>query len=192
MKTSALYNDILTILSQFKDNDKMLLKVFSFLEDQLLITKSSKLHPDIPQKYYETVLQIATAIDSGFICYLNPQTLEIEQVQKKAMLDAEEIEEQQDDMLDEFALNYMKWERFIEFTPFERDEILDMMENFANQLNDEKMNTELEYVLQGDKPLTDFQRIVDNSEYEDAWHEFRKQATINYVQDILVTELGLK
>ena len=75
MNQDHLLNQILSILHAVKDDDLKLQKILDFLEAEIYEEPQEE---QIPEKYRKVVHDIAQFIDSGLVCFLNPETLELE------------------------------------------------------------------------------------------------------------------
>jgi hypothetical protein len=192
MEASKLYNDIQELLLVIKDDEEKLMNVISYLEKLILNEYKTENKKALPEEYKDTILQIADAIDTGVVCFLNPETMEIEQVQNRTIFDLNEYEEQNDDMLDEFGMNYFNWDDYIKFEPLERDEIYRIMENFITQQDNVKFAEKLEDVLSSPQPEIGFIKAVREFGQNDQWVKYKKQETINHVKAKLLNELRLR
>lgn len=190
MDAQHLYKDILGMLTIIKDDEKKLLNVLTCVEDQIIGTeKQSRRRDEISPDYKDTILQIADSLYNGFICYLNPDTLEIEQVQRDTYLDNDDYSELNDDMLDEYDLNFMKWDSYIKFEPPGPNDLLRMMEKYVSQLKDSLVGFKLVCALDDIAPISSFMKAVNECKQEEDWTEFRQKETVNYVNDILMNKL---
>jgi uncharacterized UPF0160 family protein len=191
MNADKLYEDILKLLALIKDDEEKLTIVLSYLEKQILNEYQVEKKMTLPEKYKNTILQIADAIDTGIVCFLNPDTMEIEQVQNSTIFDLEEYKEQNDDMLDEFGMNYQNWDNYIKFEPLERDEVYRIMENFTSETDDTKLAGKLEDALSSPQPEPEFIRVISQYGKNTQWVKYKKQQTINRVKTQLLNELRL-
>lgn len=189
MEPRFLYRDIQSMLTIIKDDEKKLMAVLTCLEDQILGDENPKKEDEILPGCESTVQQIADALYNGFVCYLNPETLEIEQIAQDTYFDADSISEQNDDMLDEYALDFMKWDSYIKFEPPGPNELLVMMEKYVSQLQDSLIGSRLVSALDDLTPVTSFQKMVTECGQEDDWMDFRRQETATYVNGILMEQL---
>jgi len=177
------------MLTIIKDDEKKLMAVLTCLEDQILGEENPRKEDEILPGCESTVQQIADALYNGFICYLNPETLELEQMAQDTYFDADSISEQNDDMLDEYALDFMKWDSYIKFEPPGANELLVMMEKYVSQLQDSIVGSRLVSALDDLTPVSSFLRMVEQCGQEEEWMAFRKQETITYTNNILMSQL---
>lgn len=192
MEPKFLYEDILGMLTIIKDDEKKLIEVLTCLENQILGTENRKKKNAISPEYRETIMQIATALENDFVCYLNPDTLEIEQLPRSTVFNMDDYEEQNDDMIDEFDMNYMKWDNYIKFEPPGPNELLIMMEKYVSQLKDSRIGSKLVTALDKINPVSSFIKVINASSQKEDWEEFRQQETINYVNDTLTNKMRLQ
>lgn len=182
--------DIIEMITAIKDDENKLLRALHFIEDEIIEKKENKNEEAIVDEYKNVCAQIITGMEAGFISYINPETLEIEQVQSDTVYEPEEFEEQNDDILDEYQLDYMKWDDYITFEPLSELDLSTMMEDFIRQQPDKKFATKLEDALTIEESYDKFKALINASaEHKQAWENFKKNATENYVRNHLIEEL---
>lgn len=193
MRTDELYQMVLSKLGHIKDDEAKLSSVFILLEELEDGNQPGEIvsaEIEDGEEYKNVVMQIADALNDGFICFFNPETLEIEQVDCKAWFHPVEIAEQNDDMLDEYGLDYLKWNDYLRFDPFDREDLRIAMEDFAEEIDDPELSRKLTDKLEANAPLRDMLKIIRHAGKEDVWNVFKKQEIINYVKGELAdTEL---
>ncbi|MCD7974096.1 MAG: hypothetical protein LUG18_15775 [Candidatus Azobacteroides sp.] len=185
MNTSNLYNDIIRMVSMLKNDDKKLWNVYSLLENEFSAKKQEMEKQEIPEEYRDIVSQIINAMDNGFFTYLNPDTLEMEQVSHKGLFDPEEFEEQHDDKMDDYDLVYTTWDRSIKFEPLSHEQLYDMMEDFISSIDSQVLSDKLEDVLNKRLSFFKFQEMVEASKYRKKWFNFKH----DYMENIVKTTL---
>ena len=189
MKTQDLLNQILGILSTVKENHEKLQKILLFLEDEIYEEPEE---PEVPGKYIKVIPVIADSIDSGFVCFLNPDTLEHEDFPQMMINDQHEYEMETDESTDEITFKHDKWEHCITFEPLESYESFKIMEKFAENLNDNYFQEKLFNALNRRKPFANFKVIVETSKYRQDWFDFKKQMLEIHVKDLLLMYLQKK
>jgi len=189
MEANFLYQDILGMLSIIKNDTDKLMAVLSCLENEILGENRVKKDTEISAEYRDTIMQIADSVCNGFINFLNPETMEIEQLQRNTTYDSEEYEELNDDMIDEYGMNYMKWDNYIKFEPPGPTDLIRIMEKFVSQLKNSLIGSKLVNSLEGPTPISSFLRIVEKENCGQEWEQFRKNETLNYVNDILTNKM---
>jgi len=152
MKSSNLLDEILQIIHAVKDDEIALKKILDFLDDEICISEEEEIH--LSEKYNEVVREIAGSIDSGLICYLNPDTLETDEFPQELL--SEIFDEEPEDVLEDLNLKYTQWDKFITIEPLESSESFEMMEKFVSQLIDSKFKTQLTNALNNRKPFANF------------------------------------
>jgi len=192
MNTEKLYQDILGLVSLIRNDEDRLLEVINFLENQQLSKHHIGSSIEIPEECRDPIIQISEALENGFICFLNPETLEIEQVDRSTYFQSEDFEEQNDDKLDEFDLSYMGWNDYIRFEPLNLNEVYLVMEKYVAQRNDGELTRCLENSLSDERPVISFLEIIKDNDLEESWLSYKRQATTEYVTARLLNELRLK
>ena len=190
MDKPELLENIMEMLALIADDERKLLKIYSFIEKEILNSKENIGEKDILKRYEDTIPQIINAINSGMVCFLNPDTLEIEQAPNNTLFDLEDYEEQHDDRIDDFDMNYMQWETYIKFEPVPYNEQYRIMERFIFKLDDEELASKLETSLSQDYGINNFKSVVQDSHRRNMWEHFYDEAIENYVRTILME--GLK
>ncbi|MCC6287458.1 MAG: hypothetical protein IT249_06200 [Chitinophagaceae bacterium] len=181
----GLLNQILPILSAVRDDKEKLERILAFLESEILPEVESKDDViKIPEKYEALVSGIAQHISFGQICHLNMDTLELEDY--PASID---IEEWEDMTGEEFAPKYLQWQNVLSFEPMDSSESFRIMEGFAGQLNNNKMQNTLLDILNRRKPFAHFNRYIHNSDYRDKWLAFKNAAYEKHVREIIYLKL---
>ncbi|XOV95261.1 MAG: UPF0158 family protein [Bacteroidota bacterium] len=145
---------------------------------------------NIPNKYKKVISEIADNLIAGFVCFLNPNTLEFEYIPETFLNDPEEYELMTGETWEREEKLHENWEKSIEIAPMDSFEAFRIMEDFAEQLNDRHMQKKLISTLNNRKPFANFKLLVEGSEYREQWFVFRQQANENYVWDLIATELG--
>jgi len=189
MDTEKLYQDTLGLLSLIKNDENRLLEVLNLLENLQLNKYHTGSPLEVPDEYKNSIMQIGEALENHFICFLNPETFEIEQVDCSAYFQSEDFEEQNDDRLGEFDLNYMEWNDYIRFEPLNFNETYLVMEKYVAQRRDEELTRSLEDSLSDEKPVTGFLRIIEENNQMENWLAYKKQAIVEYVTTRLLNEL---
>ncbi|MGB5981531.1 MAG: UPF0158 family protein [Nonlabens sp.] len=126
----------------------------------------------------EIIRKIAEEIDCGYNCHYNPKNDEIITIPN---FEQDFIENEFKDNFSE-KLKKVKQNKaqFIKIEVLESYESFKIMEQFADQVDDEQLSTELKKVLERKKPFQNFKFIVDNSDYRQNWFDF-KQAQLEEI-----------
>jgi len=144
---------------------------------------------ELPEKFAACINPIAQSIDAGFVCYLNPETLEMEDVPKSLT-----------DELGEFnmktvlgpkyeELEHEKWDKCYVFKPPDAHESFKFMEVFAENVEDEILHEELIYVLNHKQPFANFKAVIHNSGQSDNWFFFKMNCLEDRVKQIIYAEI---
>lgn len=189
MNAQKLLNEILPILYTVKEDPVKLQKILQFLLDEIYEEPDEEDDVEVPEKYLKAVAEIADALDAGFISFLNMDTLEVEDVPKDMIVDPEEFELMTGESLDTMDFKYPSWENVMTFEPLESHESFEIMEKFANRLDDKKLQNKLADALNNRKPFANFKFIVENSPYRQQWFDFKKRCLEIHVKELLSMEL---
>ena len=188
MNAQQLLNEILPILHSVKDDKEKLQKILDFLLEEIY-EEPEEMEPEIPEKYRELVHTVAENIDCGLVCFINPETLEVEKI-PKGMIDGWEFGDEDDDEEDdEQKFLHDDWETYITVEPRESSESFRIMEKFVDEVNDKNLKNKLVNALNNRRPFANFKNIVESSNYRNEWFAFKQQQLEIMVWDELEYEL---
>ncbi|RXJ45675.1 UPF0158 family protein [Gelidibacter gilvus] len=124
--------------------------------------------------------EIADNLDCGMRCFYNLKSGEIKTIPNfDSWIDADK--ETWDDVSNEIDEN---WSDYIEFTGFESHESFKLMVDFAESVDDTRLQNKLIYALNRLKPFQNFKWQIDNSTgYRQNWFDFKKMRYIQWVQN---------
>ena len=74
---SDTLNQILAVIRSIKDDERKLEEVLGFLEEKFVEDFDFKTI-GVPERFKLCVVEIADSIEAGLVCFLNPETLEID------------------------------------------------------------------------------------------------------------------
>lgn len=137
---------------------------------------------EFPEKFNSVVAPIAEWIDLGMYCMLNADTLEIENLSALMLQNPEEYELITGEVQEDMNFEYNKWRNIIEIEPLEPHESFEIMEEFAIDLEDEKLQDKLLSALRNEKPFAQFKHLIEHSDYQEQWYDFKKQFIEHYVK----------
>jgi hypothetical protein len=170
-------DQILPILHLVKDDEKKLQQILDFLLEKIYDEPRDEIV--IPEKYRELVRDIAQRIDSGLVCYINPETLEVEDIPKSLLDEGFDIGEGEEE--DEMNLTHEKWEKCITVEPPVSHKSFAIMEDFVPEVDDKKLQNQLTSALNNRRPFANFKNLIDNSEYRETWFVFKQNKLEEYV-----------
>jgi hypothetical protein len=185
MKPGQLLNQILPILHSVKDDAGKLQKILDFLEAEIY---EEPKEDEIPERYRKVLHDIAENIDCGLVCYLNPETLELEDVPKNLAMDPEEFEDAVGEAWDD-TFKHEQWERCITIEPREAFESFKIMEHFIGEIDDKRFAQKLVGILERKRPFANFKAHVEGSEYRQQWFNFKQSELERLVWDEISRQL---
>ena len=203
MNAGQLLNQILPILHSVKENEEKLQKILVFLLEEIYEEPDETII--IPEKYAELVRQAADSINCGNVCFINPDTLALEDI-PQAILDErfgyqftsaddndddtdDDNDDNNDDDNDDLNLEHRNWERCIRVDLPESSESFAIMESFVQEVKDKNLKNRLVYALSNRKPFAHFKTLIDNSDYRKKWFAFKQQKLEEYVWQAIESEL---
>lgn len=122
--------------------------------------------------------EIADNLDCGMRCFYNLKTGEMKTILNfESWIGAdEEPWEEESNEIDE------NWGDYFEFTGFKSHESFQLMVDFAENVDDKRLQNKLINVLSKPKPFQNFKWQIDNSgDYRQQWFDFKK---MRYIQRI--------
>jgi hypothetical protein len=183
MNAQQLLNEILPILHSVKEDKEKLQKILDFLLEEIYAEPEEE-EIEIPEKYKKLVHDVAEYIDCGLVCFINPETLEVEEI-PKGMLDGfsdfsinrefEDEDEDEDEDDDEQKFLHEEWESCISVEPRESSESFKIMEKFVDEVNDKNLKNKLINALNNRKPFANFKNIVESSDHRKEWFAFKQR-----------------
>ncbi len=183
-------DSILQILYTVKEDKAKLAKILTFLETEIYEETDQKEEIQVPEKFLKAVAEIADSIDAGLTCFLNLDTLEVEEIPKNELeLYYDDPDDEDNDSADEPEIKHFEWENCLEVEPLESNESFRIMEAFAENLEDHHIQNKLVNTLNNRKPFANFKFAIDNSPYRQQWFGFKKKWLENYVKDLLILKL---
>ncbi|HOY30580.1 MAG TPA: UPF0158 family protein [Bacteroidales bacterium] len=124
--------------------------------------------------------EIADDLDCGMRCFYNLKTGEIKKIinfDRWIGADEEPWEEEAHEIDD-------NWDDYSEFKGFETHETFQIMADFAEHVEDEKIQNNLINALNRPKPFRNFKWQIDNSgAYREQWFEYKKMRYIRLVKE---------
>ena len=185
MKTDKLLQEIMQIIHEVKDDEKELQRILDFLHEDMNNPLEEEPEEQLPEKYNGVVKEVAGSIDAGFVCFLNTDTLEIDEFPRELLSNSYLYTMNTGVSLDELNLKYTQWENYITIEPLEGNESFRIMEKYAEQLDNARLRAQLVNALYNPKPFANFKRIIDNSDYRQDWFDFKDNQLQDYVKTMI-------
>ncbi|MCL4483536.1 MAG: UPF0158 family protein [Bacteroidetes bacterium] len=184
MRTDQLLTQILPILHSVKDDEKKLQQILDFLLEEIYEEPDDEI--TIPKKYQKLVHDIAESIDCGLVCFLNPDTLEMEDIPKTLLEEGYDLDEDEEDGT--INLKYETWEKCITIEPRESRESFGIMESFIDEVNDKSLKKRLINALSNRRPFANFKNLIETSNYREQWFAFKQKKLEKSVWENLIGE----
>ncbi len=130
------------------------------------------------------IQEITDNVEMGYACFLHKKTGEIESYPDNLDLMHDEenpFQETIDKVEDDF-------ENYIEFGPMPSREAYQVMLDFKDTVNDERMLGKIELALEWKKPFSNFKNLIETSEYRQAWFDFKRAENEKWVRMQLEAE----
>lgn len=163
-------------------------KILQFLIDEIYKEPEDI---EIPKKYKSMISYIADSISAGLVCFINVDTLEVEDVTKLFLEDPEEFEAMTGETGESMELKHLKWENYLEVRPPESHESVQYIEDFIEKISEQKLQQKLVSALNRKSPFANFRNIIDNSKYRQDWFDYRQERLEEYVFEIISDVLNM-
>ena len=128
----------------------------------------------------EQINEIYQDLDCGFECFYNIETGEIKSIPD---FDSNSFTEEEmwEEEIEEIDSNP---DKYIEFEKMSSRDSFRMMEDFADEVEDETIQKLLLDGLSRSKPFHNFKFVIDNSgEYRDKWFAFKEKRICEWIEE---------
>lgn len=132
------------------------------------------------------VRAIAVELDMGMVCFLNPDTLEMESVPGPSYGSYEDGDF--GEYCREIYGRVDSWKKCVRIDPPETWESFEIMEDFIRECipdNASSIGKQLRYAISGRKPFRNFKRVIDGSVYRQSWFDFKQSRLERMAADVL-------
>lgn len=179
---NELLDQVLGIIRDVKDDTEKLQIILNFLENEIVEEDNYSPIDEVPEKYKPLISEIAELIDTEMLCYLNPETAEIDFIPQAILYeinqddDIDEIKQYLEELFGWETIKFLDWDKAIEFEPLPSHESFKIMEAFALQLSDgEKLRPQLINALRHRKPFANFNHIIHNCHLREEWFAYKQR-----------------
>lgn len=124
------------------------------------------------------IREIAELLECGYQCFVHKPTGTIEYYPDTidGLYDMQPWQE----LIDKIEENRDDYERF---EKMDSSQAFRVMEDFVDSLDNDDIKKGFEHALARPKPFRNFKYEIDQSEYRQAWFDFRLNATIEWVKE---------
>ena len=185
MKADQLLDEVLMIIRAVKEDPTALQKILDYLNEEIVLPEEEENEVKIPERYNNAVKEIAGSIDAGLVCFLNTNTLQIDELPKELVASPAMYKMETGMSIKDFKPKYTRWKKYITIEPLESNESFKIMEKFVDQLDNSKLRERLVYALNNRKPFANFKNIIDNSDIRQDWFDFKDEKLQEYVKSMI-------
>ena len=121
------------------------------------------------------IKEIAQELDCGNECYFNQKTNEIICIPNADLMATAGEDYYKEMFREDFKKIESQKKDLIKFEVLESFESFKIMEDFKNQVEDDKFERDLERALNRRKPFQNFKNLIDNSDYREKWFQFKQK-----------------
>lgn len=129
----------------------------------------------------EKIKDIAQELQAGMDVYINRKTLDTESI-----MNPDHFFVEPDFWEKEIERIENEWEDYVVISQMSSHEAYEVMEEFAYQVDDEKLREELIKILNRKSPFANFKAEIDESDYREKWFGFRDKKYKEYVREELL------
>tara|TARA_B100002049_G_scaffold216729_1_gene182835 strand:+ start:92 stop:532 length:441 start_codon:yes stop_codon:yes gene_type:complete len=121
------------------------------------------------------IKEIAQELDCGNECYFNQKTNELICLPNADLMATAGEDYYKEMFREDFKKIESQKKDLIKFEVLESFESFKIMEDFKNQVEDDKFERDLERALNRRKPFQNFKNLIDNSDYREKWFQFKQK-----------------
>lgn len=121
------------------------------------------------------IKEIAQELDCGNECYFNQKTNELICLPNVDLMATAGEDYYKEMFQDDFKKIESQKKNLIKFEILESFESFKIMEDFKNQIEDDKFKQNLDQALNRSKPFQNFKNLIDNSDYREKWFQFKQK-----------------
>ena len=120
--------------------------------------------------------EIAQDLETGMKVYLNKETLEFE-----AVLDWDDMTDPEpwDEIIEKIE---NEWQDVMVFEKFKSRDGFQIMEDFVDEIDDQRLREDLIKILNRKSPFANFKDEIESSAYRQMWFDFRTMKHEEYVK----------
>ncbi len=114
---------------------------------------------------------IAQTLDMGMVCYIHKKTGVVKELPNEEMMmyGDTELWEKDVEAIESDIFSYVKIE------PMRSGESYPIMEDFADQVRNRRLQKSLMQALNGRRPFANFKNVIDHSDSRDDWFKFKQK-----------------
>ncbi len=184
IKNRDMLDEIMGMLRTVIDDREKLERIHEFFIEEIYdepVDNEIVYNVEIPEKYKKIVPGIADSLNAGMICFLNTDTLEVEDLPESLVMDPDDYESMTGETMEDMDIRHQNWENYIEITPPESHEAYNYMEGFAETLSKVSFKRKVFHALKRKSPFGHFKYIVEGSDYRQKWFDYRQARLEEYV-----------
>ena len=129
----------------------------------------------------EKIKDIAQDLQIGMAVYINRETSETE-----SLLDQDNVYGEPEFWEEEIEKIEKEWKDYVVLTKMSSSEAYQIMEDFVDEVNDERLKEYLIKILNRRSPFANFKAEIDESDYREKWFEFKDKRYEEYVREELL------
>jgi len=175
-------SEILFHLKEVQEDQRKLQKILDFINDEIFEEPEEEL-ADIPKEYKILLNRVAQSLDCGLVCFINTNTLELEEIPQGIFDQSGLISEETNDQKTKLKIKHPEWENYIKISPPDSHTYFGIMESFAERQKDSRFKFHLIDALSKRKPFNRFKWKIENSPYRQNWYDFKQKRLEVYVRD---------
>lgn len=128
-----------------------------------------------PARFNKVIPSIAQCTEAGYVCFLNPESLELEQVSGKMLDNPEAFYASSGSSSGQDPFQHLLWNNYLMFEPIPEEELYLLMEDFLQYLAGQPVYDKLNRLMMKRKPFNKLNTLLVKSDHSDFWVRYKEQ-----------------
>ena len=141
-------------------------------------------------RYREAIPEIGRCIEAGFVCFLNPASLETEWVSAKMLDNPEMFYASPGISWRHNPFRHLLWNDCLMFEPIEEQQLTGLAAGYVQQLSDSVFCRKISRLLADRKPYAKINALILKSKHAAGWINYKEPYIENRVKKILADRLS--
>lgn len=138
-----------------------------------------------PPRYNKVIPYVVQITEAGFVCFLNPESLELEQVTGQMLANPEAFYATSGGSAGQKPFQHLLWNDCVMFEPVPEKELLHLVEDFMQYLAGDTFHDKLARSMMKGKPYKKLDVLICKSQHAAFWDQYKTKRLENMVKDKL-------
>jgi hypothetical protein len=140
--------------------------------------------------YNIIVPTIVQSIEAGLVCFLNPDTMEVELIAGDRYGYPEAFSTKTGISSNGEPFKHLLWKNSLMFSPVPEEELYRLMQDFVQNLTDNRVSNKLAVLMKKKSPYAKVNAVIHKSKHSADWAEYRVKHIENLVRQRLIILLN--